>query len=46
MTKVSYVVIDPDKTRRIVKTLAEACEAAERGSTFKIVYSKISDYLS
>lgn len=41
MTKVSYLVVYPDKTRKIVRTLAEALEVKQMGGTYKTVYSKI-----
>ena len=41
MTKVSYVVTYPNKTKKIVKTLAEAQSARAEGATFKTVYSVI-----
>jgi hypothetical protein len=41
MTKVSYLVIYPDKTRKIVRTLAEALAVKQMGGTYKTVYSKI-----
>jgi hypothetical protein len=41
MTKVSYLVVYPDKTRKIVGTLAEALAVKEMGGTYKAVYSKI-----
>ena len=41
MTKVSYVVTYPNKTKEIVKTLAEAQVAKQKGATYKVVYSKL-----
>lgn len=41
MTKVSYIVIYPDKTKKIVTTLAEAQAVKNMGGTYKTVYSKI-----
>jgi hypothetical protein len=41
MTKVSYVVTYPNKTKKIVKTLAEAQEVKAMGGTFKTVYSVV-----
>jgi hypothetical protein len=41
MTKVSYVVTYPNKTKEIVKTLAEARAASAKGATFKTVYSVV-----
>lgn len=43
MTKVSYVVTNPDKTKKIVKTYAEAQEVKAKGGTYKTVYSKIRE---
>jgi hypothetical protein len=41
MTKVSYLVVYPDRTRKIVGTLAEALAVKQMGGTYKTVYSKI-----
>lgn len=41
MTKVSYLVVYPDKTKKIVRTLAEALAVKQIGGTYKAVYSKI-----
>lgn len=43
MTKVSYVVTYPDKTKKVVKTLAEAKEVKALGGSYKTVYSNIGD---
>ena len=37
------VVTYPNKTKKIVKTLAEAQEVKAMGGTFKTVYSKVVD---
>lgn len=44
MTKVSYLVVYPDKTRKIVGTFAEAVAVKELGGTYKTIYSKIDDF--
>lgn len=41
MTKVSYIVTYPNKTKDIVTTLAEARAVKELGGNYKIVYSKV-----
>ena len=41
MTKVSYLVTYPDKTKKIVKTLSEARAVKQMGGTYKTIYSKI-----
>ena len=41
MTKVSYIVIYPDKTKKIVTTLAEAKAVKKMGGEYRVVYSKL-----
>ena len=43
MTKVSYVVTYPNKTKAVVKTLAEAQAVKAICGTYKTVYSKMGD---
>ena len=41
MTKVSYIVIYPDNTKKIVTTLAEAQAVKSMGGKYRVVYSKL-----
>ena len=41
MTKVSYIVIYPDNTKKIVTTLAEAQAVKNMGGKYRVVYSKL-----